>query len=96
MSVIDVNCIKLIGIYDGKGYEISRHVKIHGDGNRFLGIRRSVFYGYGEAFSMARCIAKTMLVLDGSPFNHYFSKVEVYVNDVLYGWANSAMIWRNL
>lgn len=95
MSCIDVDYIKLIGIYDGKGYEIPRHVKIHGDGNRFLGLRRSVFYGYGEAFEMAKEIAKTMLVPDGSPFNHYFDKVDVYRDGVKIGWANSASVWRD-
>lgn len=95
MRAIDADCIKLIGIYDEKRYEIPRHVKINGDGKRFTGMQKSVFYGYTEAFGIARWIAKTMLVPDGSPFNHYFDKVEVYMNDVLYGWANSEVIWRN-
>lgn len=95
MSVIDVDCIKLIGVYEGNRYEIPRRVKINGDGKFFPGMKRSVFYGYGEAFGMARWIAKTMLVPDGSPFNHYFDIVEVYMNNVLYGWANSQSIWRN-
>ena len=79
-----------IGIYDGKRYELQGDgiTSIYGE---FITFYHALDY---TAIGAARMIKKWVLVPDGSPFNHYFEGVEIYVGNRLIAEVRGESLYR--
>lgn len=79
-----------IGIYNDKQYELS------GDGvtdiyGHYISFHHDLDY---YAIGAARGIQQYVKVPDGSPFNHYFDGVKIYVGDLLIAEVFGKSLYR--
>lgn len=81
---------KFVGVYNGNRYEL------HGDGVTSIYGEFISFYYDSDYYAIgaARGIQEWVLVPDGSPFNHYFEAVEIYVGDSLIAEVRGKSLYR--